>query len=206
MGGFDSCRVSPEHSRSEHAGAAFLAGTARPDATKVAAIGMAGLLIFGLMLAPQPAHAQFGLALAQEAAQPRPQSKQKQEKRVVQSGTGCVGVDPKQPYRPIPLNRVEPRESIFSFYLRVMNPRQVHWGDELKRRLDTLSEQSVENPYFRLCAFQLALISMLLTVCWLWWDKLLALDAAQHVPVPRHGERPARRQAHHLENLLGGRA
>lgn len=41
--------------------AAIIAGTAKPDATKVAAIGMAGLLIFTLMLAPQPAHAQFGL-------------------------------------------------------------------------------------------------------------------------------------------------
>jgi hypothetical protein len=111
-----------------------------------------------------------GLLSAQERRPQPVEAKQKQ--RIVQSGTGYVGVDPKQPYRPIPLNRVEPRESIFSFYLRVMNPRQIRWGDELNWRLAILSEQSAENPYFRLCAFQLALIIMLLTVCWLWWDKL----------------------------------
>jgi len=107
-----------------------------------------------------------------QTAQQTPSPQQQKSQRVVQSGAGYVGMDPKQPYRPIPLNRVEQRESIFSFYLRVMNPRQIRWGDEIKRRLDILSEQSVENPYFRLCAAQLALIIVLLTVSWLWWDKL----------------------------------
>ena len=33
----------------------------------------------------------------------------------VQSGTGDVTVDPKQPYRPLPANRIQPRETIFEF-------------------------------------------------------------------------------------------
>ncbi|MBX9601382.1 MAG: hypothetical protein K2X35_10265 [Bryobacteraceae bacterium] len=42
-------------------GAAALAATARPDATKVMAIGLIGVMLFTMMLAPQPAYGQFGL-------------------------------------------------------------------------------------------------------------------------------------------------
>ncbi len=90
----------------------------------------------------------------------------------VQSGTGVVAVDPKQPYRPIPANRVQPRETIFEFYRRALNPHQIRWGEEIDRRLAVLAEQSVGNPYFRLCAFQMGLILFLLMICWLWWDKM----------------------------------
>jgi hypothetical protein len=94
------------------------------------------------------------------------------EVRHVQSGSGVVEVDPKQPYRPMPANRAQTRETIFEFYLKALNPRQIKWGDEIDRRLAVLAEQSVGNPYFRLCALQVALILILLLTCWLWWDKM----------------------------------
>ena len=90
----------------------------------------------------------------------------------VQSGTGVVTVDPKQLYRPLPANRVQPRETIFEFYGRALNPQQTRWGEEIDRRLAVLAEHSISNPYFRLCAFQMALILFLLMICWLWWDKM----------------------------------
>jgi hypothetical protein len=83
-----------------------------------------------------------------------------------------VAVDPRQPYRPIPANRVQPRETIFEFYRRALNPHQIRWGEEIDRRLAVLAGQSVGNPYFRLCAFQMGLILFLLMICWLWWDKM----------------------------------
>lgn len=92
--------------------------------------------------------------------------------RVIENGSGLVGVNPTQPYRPIPLNRGQSRETVFEFYLRALNPRQVRWGDVIEQRLSSLSEQSLQNPYFRLCAFEMAFIVLLLVVCWLWWDKL----------------------------------
>lgn len=92
--------------------------------------------------------------------------------RVIENGSGLVGVNPAQPYRPIPLNSGQPRETVFEFYLRALNPRQIRWGDVIEQRLSSLSEQSLQNPYFRLCAFETALIVLLLVVCWLWWDKL----------------------------------
>lgn len=92
--------------------------------------------------------------------------------RHVQSGSGMVAVDPKQPYRPIPANRAQARETIFEFYLKALNPRQIKWGNEIDRRLAVLAEQSVGNPYFRLCALQVSLILILLLTCWLWWDKM----------------------------------
>lgn len=92
--------------------------------------------------------------------------------RQVESGSRGVAVNPNQPYRPVPVNRVQPRETIFEFYLRSLNPRHVRWGDELDRRLATLSEQSVGNPYFRISAIQTAAILVLLLVCWVWWDKM----------------------------------
>lgn len=89
-----------------------------------------------------------------------------------QSGTGAVGVNPNQPYRPVPLNRASPRETIFEFYLRALNPSQVRWGDEIDRRFAQLAEQSVLNPYFRWNAIQTGAILFLLLVCWVWWDKM----------------------------------
>ena len=90
----------------------------------------------------------------------------------VESGKGVVGVNPAQPYRPIPVNATQPKDSIFTFYLRVLNPRQINWGTEIDRRLANLREQSVGNPYFRLASFQLGLIVILLMLCWVWWDKM----------------------------------
>lgn len=90
----------------------------------------------------------------------------------VQSGSDVVAVDPKQPYRPLPANRVQSRETIFEFYLRTLNPRQVNWGEEVDRRMARLVEQSALNPYFRFSALQTALILLLLLICWLWWDKM----------------------------------
>ena len=90
----------------------------------------------------------------------------------VQSGSSVVAVNPDQPYRPIPANRAQARETIFEFYLKALNPRQIRWGEVVDRRLAVLTEQSVGNPYFRLCAFQMALILFLLMTCWLWWDKM----------------------------------
>jgi hypothetical protein len=90
----------------------------------------------------------------------------------VQSGPGVVAVNPNQPYRPISTNRAQSHETIVEFYMKTLNPRQINWGDEVDRRLAVLAEQSIGNRYFRLCAFQMAVILFLLLVCWLWWDKM----------------------------------
>ena len=103
---------------------------------------------------------------------PEQHSKEKAPIHYVESGKGVVGVNPAQPYRPIPVNAAQPKDSIFSFYLRVLNPRQINWGTEIDRRLANLREQSVGNPYFRLASFQLGLIVILLMLCWVWWDKM----------------------------------
>jgi hypothetical protein len=63
-------------------------------------------------------------------------------------------------------------ETIFEFYMKALNPHQINWGNEIDRRLAVLVEQSIRNPYFRLCALQTAAILFLLLVCWLWWDKM----------------------------------
>ncbi len=97
---------------------------------------------------------------------------EKEQMRVIENGSGLVGVNPAQPYRPIPLNGGKSGETIFEFYIRALNPRQIHWGDVIDQRLTVLSEQTIQNPYFRLCAVEAALIVVLLSVCWLWWDKL----------------------------------
>lgn len=107
-------------------------------------------------------------AIERKEASPTPQA----ATNPVQSGTGVVAVDPKQPYRPLPANRVQPRETIFEFYQSALNPQQTRWGEEIDRRLAVLAEHSIGNPYFRLCAFQMALILFLLMICWLWWDKM----------------------------------
>ncbi|MBN9659254.1 MAG: hypothetical protein J0H49_13795 [Acidobacteria bacterium] len=92
--------------------------------------------------------------------------------RHVESGSGVVAVDPKQPYRPLPANRTQQRETIFEFYLRTLNPRQIDWGQEIDRRMAVLAEQSALNPYFRFSALQMALILVLILTSWLWWDKM----------------------------------
>lgn len=109
---------------------------------------------------------------AQKADRKAPPEAAKPQVRHVQSGSGVVEVNPDQPYRPIPANRAQARQTIFEFYLKALNPRQVRWGEELDRRLAVLAEQSLGNPYFRLCAFQMAVILFLLMTCWLWWDKM----------------------------------
>lgn len=116
------------------------------------------------------------LAALQMAAQTppaeQPGAKKSAPIRYVESGKGVVGVNPAQPYRPIPVNSAQPKDSIFTFYLRVLNPRQINWGAEIDQRLANLREQSVGNPYFRLASFQLGLIVFLLMLCWVWWDKM----------------------------------
>jgi len=106
-----------------------------------------------------------------ESGETRPKNTQPKI-RVIENGNGLVGVNPNQPYRPIPLNSGQSRETIFEFYFRALNPRQVKWGDVINERLANLSVQSVGNPYFWLCALQFACIVVLMLVCWLWWDKL----------------------------------
>jgi hypothetical protein len=121
-----------------------------------------------------------GLAVAQQPVDPQsaPEGKGKTAPRrtealdsEVEIGSGAVTVNPAQPYRPIPVNGTQPRESIWEFYLKALNPHQIHWGDEIDRRLAVLAEQSIGNPYFRVCAFQTGLILVILLICWLWWDK-----------------------------------
>ena len=115
----------------------------------------------------------------------------------MQSGADGVAVDPRQPYRPIPANRIQPRESIFEFYLRALNPRQINWGQEIDRRMALLAEQSVLNPYFRFSALQMALILILLLICWLWWDKMQQIKrvAAECITDAINAKRIADRKA-----------
>ncbi len=94
------------------------------------------------------------------------------EMRSAPSGAGMVTVNPAQPYRPIPAGQAQPRETMFEFYLRALNPRQVRWGEVIDRRLRALAEQYVGNPYFRFAAVETALVVFLLLICWLWWDKM----------------------------------
>jgi len=124
----------------------------------------------------------IGVILCQTAmAQPStpPDGRQKGANKKTQpemshlkSGSGVVAVDPKQPYRPLPANRTQSRETIFEFYARALNPRQIDWGQEIDRRIAVLVEQSALNPYFRFSAVQMAVVLLLLLTCWLWWDKL----------------------------------
>jgi hypothetical protein len=125
-----------------------------------------------------------GIAAGQQpaAATPRPEAdrkttppKEQPTTNQVDRGTDAVTSNPAQPYRPIPVGATQPRESIWEFYLKALNPRQINWGDEIDRCLAVLAEQSVGNPYFRLCAAQMGLIVSLLVVCWLWWDKMLQI-------------------------------
>jgi hypothetical protein len=108
-----------------------------------------------------------------------------------------VTVNPAQPYRPIPTNQVQPRESIFEFYLRALNPRKINWGAEIDRRLTILTEQSVGNPYFRVAAIQTGLILFLLLLCWVWWDKMRQIKcvAAEFLADAINAKRLADRRA-----------
>ena len=134
--------------------------------TRKLLIGVA--LICGLAAAQQPPDA----PPAQEAERETPTRKTQPPANQAESGADAVTFNPAQPYRPIPVGGTQPRESIWEFYLKALNPRQINWGDEIDRRLAVLTEQSVGNPYFRLCAFQMGLIVVLLMICWLWWDKM----------------------------------
>jgi len=83
-----------------------------------------------------------------------------------------VTVDPARPYRPIPVGPSRPQETIFEFYFKALNPRKIHWGDEIDKRVEQFVDHSIRNPYFRFCAVQMGVILMLLALCWGWWDKL----------------------------------
>lgn len=121
-----------------------------------------------------------GLAAAQQTVDPQPTAEGKSTTAPrepealdnrVETGAGAVTVNPAQPYRPIPISGTQPRESIWEFYLKALNPHQIRWSDEIDRRLAVLADQSIGNPYFRVCAFQTGLILVLLLICWLWWEK-----------------------------------
>ena len=84
----------------------------------------------------------------------------------------AVTADPARPYRPIPVGPSRPQETIFEFYFKALNPRKIHWGDEIDKRIEQFVDHSIRNPYFRFCAVQMGVILMLLALCWGWWDKL----------------------------------
>ena len=132
---------------------------------------MGKLLVVGVILICHAAVAQQSPP-AKDAKQKVGNMAAPSQVRRVQSGSDVVAVDPKQPYRPLPANRVQSRETIFEFYLRTLNPRQINWGEDIDRRMARLAEQSALNPYFRFSAVQTALILLLLLTCWLWWDKM----------------------------------
>lgn len=83
-----------------------------------------------------------------------------------------VTADPARPYRPIPVGPSRPQETIFEFYFKGLNPRKIHWGDEIDKRTEQFVDHSIRNPYFQFCAVQMGVILMLLALCWGWWDKL----------------------------------
>jgi hypothetical protein len=84
----------------------------------------------------------------------------------------AVTADPARPYRPIPVGPSRPQETIFEFYFKALNPRKIHWGDEIDKRIEQFVDHSIRNPYFRFCAVQMGVILMLLALCWAWWDRL----------------------------------
>jgi hypothetical protein len=84
----------------------------------------------------------------------------------------AVTADPARPYRPIPVGPSRPQETIFEFYFKALNPRKIHWGDEIDKRIEQFVDHSIRNPYFRFCVVQMGVILMLLALCWAWWDKL----------------------------------
>lgn len=100
-----------------------------------------------------------------------PTSPTKEKSRSVNK-QAAVTADPARPYRPIPVGPSRPQETIFEFYFKALNPRKIHWGDEIDKRIQQFLDQSIRNPYFRFCAVQMGVILMLLALCWAWWDKL----------------------------------
>ena len=52
---------------------------------------------------------------AQTPPTEQPDGKKTPPIRYVESGKGVVGVNPARPYRPIPVNSAQPRDSIFTF-------------------------------------------------------------------------------------------
>lgn len=131
---------------------------------------MTRIILIVVMLLCQTAVAQP--TMPPEGKQKSAGKKAQPQLRHVESGSGVVAVDPKQPYRPLPANRTQQRETIFEFYLRALNPRQIDWGQEIDRRIAILVEQSALNPYFRFSALQMAVILVLILTSWLWWDKM----------------------------------
>jgi hypothetical protein len=130
---------------------------------------MTRIIVIAVMLLCEAAVAQQPPADVKQKGADR---KAQPQLRQVESGSGVVAVDPKQPYRPLPANRTQQRETIFEFYLRTLNPRQIDWGQEIDRRMANLAEQSALNPYFRFSALQMAAILLLVLISWLWWDKM----------------------------------
>ncbi len=136
------------------------------------------------------------LAPAKIAPPPAPKGKAPAI-RYVENGSGLVAVNPAQPYRPIPVGVVAQRDSIFGFYLRVLNPHQINWGTEIDRILGNLYQHSIGNPYFRLASFQLGLIVILLILCWVWWDKMRQIKwvAAEYLTDALNAKTLAERRA-----------
>jgi len=114
----------------------------------------------------------LALAIALDAFSLLGQTPIQPHETAVPSRSGAAGVNPNQPYRPVPLNRAPSHETIFDFYPRALNLHQIGWGDEIDHRIARLREQSILNPYFRWCAIQTGVILFLLLVCWVWWDKM----------------------------------
>jgi len=120
----------------------------------------------------------LGLAVAPMCAQAPPAEsvpetpRQRKAAAPVRRNPTGVTVNPAQPYRPLPAGGVQRRETIFEFYIKALNPRNIHWGNEIDRRIAILIDNSVRNPYFRFCAAQMGAILILLGLCWAWWDKL----------------------------------
>jgi len=175
----------------------------------------------------------IGLAVAplfaqepQSAPTPETPAQRKMAAPPRTNSTG-VTVNPTQPYRPLPAGGVRPRETIFEFYFKALNPRKIHWGDEIDRRIAVLIDNSVRNPFFRFCAVQMGVILILLVLCWAWWDKLRqvkwiaaeqltdALNAKRFADLRameaitahnRHMESCNRAIEEHLSGIVGGKS
>lgn len=116
-------------------------------------------LLFAIFLLP-------ATTSSQEPTSPTPEKSRSVNKQA------AVTADPARPYRPIPVGPSRPQETIFEFYFKALNPRKIHWGDEIDKRIEQFVDHSIRNPYFRFCAVQMGVILMLLALCWAWWDKL----------------------------------
>lgn len=131
---------------------------------RIAASGgsMKRVLILAAMIAPRP--------LSMPAQAPE---ECKESIETVPIETGNVGVDWNRPHRPVPVDRIAPRETSIECCLRTLNPKQIRWPDGIEWRIARLSERSLLNPYLRWSGFQMGVILFLLLVCWVWWwDKM----------------------------------